>query len=361
MDKNAAELQYRNELRPLYESFAAKLHALLDDLVIKSEISVAQIEHRAKTVEGFLGKLERKNYEEPFQEIKDFAGVRVITYYQDDVLRVANLLRHEFAFDKDQSIDKFEELDVDEFGYRSLHLIISLKEPRKSLLEWRTHSNLSAEVQIRSVLQHAWASISHKLDYKIASQAPPELRRQLFRLSALLELADEEFQSLRDRNEKVVERYQREVTQGDLNISLNLSSLSEFLRQRLNIDQWVELGMRLGLKPDPNLFSDPDFISETERLLLTLQAIGISTLAEFAEMLPRLEKEAPQLLPEFVKKVRANKGEFYAVPIDMLTVLISLGVPNKVPKNFNWGGEFQDEITLTLREACNLIDTKSPA
>jgi GTP pyrophosphokinase len=163
MNHQELESKYRDELLPLYISFASKLSALLDEITKDAEISIAQIEHRAKTLESFLGKIRRKNYADPFQEIKDFCGIRVITYYQDDVSRVVELINNEFDVDKENSVNKSDQLDVDEFGYQSVHLIFSLKEPRRPLPEWKAFTNLVSEIQIRSVLQHAWASISHKL------------------------------------------------------------------------------------------------------------------------------------------------------------------------------------------------------
>ena len=89
MDTAELEKKYRDEYRPKFVSLAARISTLLEDLLKDKGIPVVQIEHRAKTVESFLGKVRLKNYEVPFDEIKDFAGVRVVTYYNDDVEHVA--------------------------------------------------------------------------------------------------------------------------------------------------------------------------------------------------------------------------------------------------------------------------------
>jgi putative GTP pyrophosphokinase len=62
----------------------------------------------------------------------------------------------------------------------------------------KQYADIRAEIQVRTALQHAWSAVHHKLEYKSSTEAPPELRRRLFRLSALFELADEQFSELRD-------------------------------------------------------------------------------------------------------------------------------------------------------------------
>jgi ppGpp synthetase/RelA/SpoT-type nucleotidyltranferase len=237
---------------PSYEAFSLRIHALLEELLKTNKIPFSQIEHRAKTLRSFMNKLERKKYENPFTDIKDLAGIRVITYYQDDLKRLLEVLQREFTIDQDHSIDKLDALNINEFGYRSHHLIVSLKSPRKELIEWKDFADFSAEIQVRSILQHAWAAISHKLDYKTAAQAPSEMLRQLFRLSALLELADEQFSLLRDSDKNIISRYEKELAKGELDISIDLYSLKEYVHSIINLREWFQLGIDAGLKPDPD-------------------------------------------------------------------------------------------------------------
>ena len=69
-------------------------------------------------------------------------------------------------------------------------------------------SNLNAEIQIRTVLQHSWASISHELEYKKITKSRSILQRKLFRLASLIELADEEFKSTRDQHNELIGKIQ---------------------------------------------------------------------------------------------------------------------------------------------------------
>lgn len=89
--------------------------------------------------------------------------------------------------------------DPDRFGYLSLHFIARLSDGRVELVEYRRFKGLRFEIQIRSILQHAWAEIEHDLGYKSASGVPAEVRRRFARVSGLLELADSEFCAIRDQ------------------------------------------------------------------------------------------------------------------------------------------------------------------
>lgn len=342
------ERRYREEYRPLYEAFVPRLHNLLKELIDNARIPVDHIEHRVKTLESFLEKIERKIYNDPFDQIKDFAGVRIIAYYQDDVDKVTQIIRKEFDVDETHSLDKMTVLGSDEFGYRSIHLIASLSERRAILDEWKRFAGLSAEIQVRSILQHTWATMSHKLDYKRQSQVPEELRRQLFRLSALLELADEEFTSLRDRVKGITEGYRNDVSRGELDLPLNLDSLREFVKQKVDLQKWEALGACAGMEPFPQLESKFHSIG-LEILLLTLQTTGIPTIAEFESLFPELEKMTGPL-ERFVEAVNSKGGTVHAVPVDVLILLVSFLKATAIPPDFDWGGKYESFFIEALRE-----------
>lgn len=141
------------------------------------------------------------------EQITDLAGIRLITHYEDDVDRVAQIIESEFVVDAVNSIDKRKALDPDRFGYLSLHYVISLRDDRAALKEYRSFEGLKAEVQIRSILQHTWAEIEHDTGYKSDVEVPKHIRRRFSRLAGLLELADQEFigirEALRDYSLKV--------------------------------------------------------------------------------------------------------------------------------------------------------------
>jgi putative GTP pyrophosphokinase len=335
VDRSEAERNYREKYRGLYQTLSDRASGLISQLLEEASIPISQIEHRAKTVESFLGKLDRKAYNDPFTEINDFAGIRVITYYADDVIKVADVLKNEFDVDSGHSTDKVEELGVDEFGYRSFHLVCKLKPPRSSLIEWKHVKSLQFEVQIRSVLQHAWAAISHKLDYKSASQAPTQVRRQLFRLSALLELADDEFASIRDRTEVIVETYRKDVDRGDLSIPLNIESLKEYIKERIDTREWEQLGTEMGLRSKPEYDSEV-IDSSLNRLFTTLKALGINQIRDFDELVRDAKPAANNILSKIAVTSKKHDYLMFAVPLDVLNVVIAVKKREALPKDFAW-------------------------
>ena len=368
MNKQEAEREYRERYQPLYESLTPRIAQLISDLISDAAIPVSQIEHRVKTIQSFLGKIDRKNYAKPFDEITDFAGIRIITYYSDDVENVAKVLRNEFEVEEANSSDKVEDLGVDEFGYRSFHLVCALKKPRIELAEWKNVKGLRFEIQIRSVLQHAWAAISHKLDYKSAAQAPREVRRQLFRLSALLELADSEFASVRDRTEVLVDRYRSDVDKGDLFIPLNLDSLEQYLSERFDEAKWRGAALNAGLRP---LEKTNEEILESveqqsrERLFQTLQILGVKTLAEADALLRRHITAAKKILPRVADKSEAHGYLMYAIPLDVAAVVLSIAEKERFGSSYkkvNWASEIKaalEELAGTAKPSLKRTKRKA--
>jgi hypothetical protein len=152
-------------------------------------------------------------------------------YYPADVDRVASILSKEF--DVVESSDKGEELDADQFGYRSHHLLVSIKKQWTETPNYKGLEHLPVEIQIRTVLMHAWAEIEHKLQYKNKDQVPRALQRRLFMLSAKFEEADGQFQDL----QSAIRDYRSEIATAaakagsfDENLELNLDTFKEFLK-----------------------------------------------------------------------------------------------------------------------------------
>ncbi|MFC4306618.1 GTP pyrophosphokinase [Cohnella boryungensis] len=194
-------------------------------------MSPFDVQCRVKDFESFYEKNDRKNYKKPFEEIDDICGLRVICYYPSDINRVVSIVKEEFKIL--DSEDKSETLEPDKFGYRSFHFVISLKEDWLKAPNFRELGELKAEIQIRTLLMHAWADISHKLSYKKKEHIPELFQRKLFQLSALFEIADDRFEVLKEEREEYINSLVNELkegqTQSEPNPQLNLDSLQAFL------------------------------------------------------------------------------------------------------------------------------------
>lgn len=84
----------------------------------------AAVTARAKTLGSFLEKIERKGYKHPFDETKDFAGVRLVCLYRSSLELVGRIVRSEFEVLAEEN--KAEALGGDRFGYGAWHFIVRL-------------------------------------------------------------------------------------------------------------------------------------------------------------------------------------------------------------------------------------------
>jgi putative GTP pyrophosphokinase len=203
-----------NDVAHTYGQLASKIKDILSDILLDHGINVHSITCRTKTAESLLRKIEKKNEYSFLSEITDLAGIRITTYFSDDVDKVIDIIEREFKIDVENSVDKREIADPERFGYISSHHIISLNANRSGLVELKKYADLKIEIQSRSILQHAWAEIEHDLGYKTKVEIPKPIRRKFSRLAGLLEIADEEFSSiktlLRTHNETVASKLKDE-------------------------------------------------------------------------------------------------------------------------------------------------------
>ena len=177
--------------RPLYEKFTEKLKSLVDELIHSQGIECHVIESRTKEADSFREKIIRKHEKyTQLTDITDLSAIRIIVYYPSDISKIVFFLENEFSIDRENSKISGEDLNPNEFGYLSTHLVISLNSQRSLLAEWKLYKELKCEIQIRTVLQHAWASISHALQYKTKSDITANLKRKLIRLAGHIEKAD---------------------------------------------------------------------------------------------------------------------------------------------------------------------------
>ena len=201
------------ELGKMSDALTAKIKKFFDE----AGIVVAGIEHRVKTEASLAGKLALKGEKyRDIYDVTDIIGLRVITFYADDVDRVASVMEHHFGIDWENSVDKRTAHDTDSFGYLSLHYIFRVP---KKLYYRRGHPELNKlrfEVQMRTVLQHAWANMNHDTGYKSGVEVPRIYLRQLSRLAGILELVDDEFGRLRTEITDYRRRMQSLVASGRL-------------------------------------------------------------------------------------------------------------------------------------------------
>lgn len=268
--KSSSELlAWHVENAPFYKTLGESAEAIISALCRAHKIDFLAVSHRVKSVESLTEKFIRKGYK-TLEGMTDILGVRVIAYVESDVELIKKVLQGTFMVHPNQSVDKSEELAVDQVGYRSVHYICDLGEARTSLPEFKQFRSTKFEVQIRTVLQHAWAEIEHDRSYKFSGDLPPDLRRRLSLLAGSLELLDREFSAVAhdiDKYEKEALRDARAKTPAEQLISP--VTVRDYFARRPPI---VQL--------DPLSFSRP-----IEGAVRELANFGIRTIEELDQLL----------------------------------------------------------------------------
>ncbi len=183
------------------EQWVALVTSILDD----AGINYLSVTGRAKSITSFAAKAARTvegvpSFSDPIKQITDAIGIRVITYVQSDVAAVADLLDDQVVVVDDRDMG-LETANEGRFGYASRHLLVGLDAARESQSAHSALRGRRAQVQIRTVLQHAWAEFEHDIRYKgtIPDEHVPDLDRRFTLAAGLLELADREFSTIRER------------------------------------------------------------------------------------------------------------------------------------------------------------------
>ncbi len=273
--------EYRQN-HSIYEQLERTASALLESELKQSGIMVFQLSHRLKTEESLRGKLEKKGdkYESAL-DLTDLLGFRVICYFADDVDRIAEKIEGLFVIDRENSIDKRRILEADQFGYLSLHYICQLSPDQA---ETKDLCGIRFEIQIRSVLQHAWAEINHDIGYKSSAGVPHSITRGFSRLAGLLEIADEQFAQFRDSVRKYENESAETVRNDNLeSLPVNEMTLYAFLQNDAAVQKCFQ-DNEIGLVME-------GCEESTERL----EALQIVTMDRFAEMTGRNLEKAVEL------------------------------------------------------------------
>lgn len=265
---------------PLYAACAARFERLIREIIQESGIDVHVIESRVKSVDSFSEKIKRpgKFYSNPLADMPDIIGCRVIVHYGDDVGRVVDVLSREFSVVEHEGGHQPDKLDVDKFGYLSVHLVVAVGEARRELLEWRFYSNFRAEIQIRTVIQHAWSAVSHALQYKQGVAIPSKLQRRLVRIAGMFELADDEFIGIRDQRLLIANEVSKSLENGETYIDLNEVAVMEGVHRWKYAKKSMAFAMDVGFKYFENNEAN---ISEILECILLIGVKNVDEIINF--------------------------------------------------------------------------------
>ena len=268
--------QFR-ELRPSLQQIADEACRLLQNALSEQGIYITAMEHRVKTEKSLAGKLELKGAKyKDINDITDLVGVRVITFYTDEVDKVEAIAKRIFDIDWQESVDKRKLHQLDAFGYNSLHYICRLKTggPR-------------FELQMRTALQHVWSTIEHDTGYKGDVKIPCEYKRQFSRLAGMMELMDDEFSRLRT----VLTDYRRQMLALVKSGKLDDVPLSqETFRSYLELQPFDRLNHRIAAVNQAEIFP-----VSMMSYLPVLESFGLETLGDVQRFIDENSDDAYQL------------------------------------------------------------------
>jgi ppGpp synthetase/RelA/SpoT-type nucleotidyltranferase len=191
--------KYVSKERYTYRLLSEKMKEFLSSILSSEDIVPHSITSREKDPGELREKITREG-EVPdalYEGITDLAGVRIIAYFPSDVDKIVPLIKREFTIDSDLSMDKRLSSDPAIFGYASVHFVAEFRPEMLKLPEYALFDSRKCEIQVRTILQHAWAEIEHDIVYKSPGDIPFRTRRRFACLAGLLEIADREFESLR--------------------------------------------------------------------------------------------------------------------------------------------------------------------
>lgn len=272
----AAVRQYA-EIQPQVEELARRLATWLTTVLDDAGINYLDVAWRGKGVASFAAKTNKTVagtplYPDPMRDITDQIGTRIITYVASDVTAVAGLIKDHLNVVDDKDLGQ-ETASEGRFGYVSRHLQVALDPLWFGDLPVDLVKVASAQIQIRTVLQHAWAEFEHDIRYKgsIPEALAPDLNRRFTLAAGLLELADREFEVIRDRMREAMADRAPETDANDPRIGHE--ELAAFLA-----GHYPEAG-----------WSRTDHYTWMSGLLLEL---GITSLRELAGLLPAVDSTA---------------------------------------------------------------------
>jgi len=270
-------LEEYNEFLPEAEQIKEEVLSKIRQALADNNLLVANVEGRVKTEKSLAGKLELKGNKYHFlSDITDIVGVRVITFYTDDVDKIAAIAENAFEVDWDNSVDKRKMHEIDSFGYNSLHYICRLPGHEQRF-----------ELQMRTTLQHMWATMHHDTGYKSDVEIPREHIRTMNRLAGMLELADDEFSRMRTSINDYRRKVQALVSDGDFDkIPLN----GDTFRNYLTLNPFDKLNKKIAAINQAEIHT-----TSLMPYLEVLHSFGFKTIGDVDKLIRDHEENAYQL------------------------------------------------------------------
>ena len=179
------------------KEIGTKLEILNDEFQhIHQYNPIEHIKSRIKSPESIVRKLKKKGVEVTLENmvkyVNDIAGIRIICSFTSDIYQIADMLRKQSDIKVLSTKDYIETPKAS--GYKSYHMLVSVPiYLSDSVVETKV------EIQIRTIAMDFWASLEHKMNYKFDSDAPEEIRKELFECAVMVEQLDDRMLIINDK------------------------------------------------------------------------------------------------------------------------------------------------------------------
>lgn len=305
MDKYTRKIikQYHNN-QDIYRSIQDDILDIFERIIESNHFRISNIAIRIKDEEALKKKIIYKNKYQDIREITDIVAARIITLFENDVDRLYECIKDNFQVIEYKDKRKKNYDDRIDFGYNSLHLLLKFSDERCQFIEYADYKNIVFELQIRTTIQHSWAEIEHGLGYKSQYEIPKNIRRRLIRLSATLELLDEEFVYIA----KEIEEYNKGLVHIEkvLKTDINANSLIQYVNNSPIINEVLD---DLHQKFHFEFERDSELISQS-RLIQRFHYMGYTYIHELDDFVQKnfqdIEELSRQRIIDHNEKERIN-------------------------------------------------------
>lgn len=279
--------EYKERL-PIYQKMEKKIRSILEDCVRENGIYINALETRIKAEDSLAGKLELKGFKyKTSEDITDLVGARIITFYEDEVDKMAALVGKAFEVDWENSVDKRKMHELDSFGYGSLHYVCRIPYDLYHEDGCPEINRIRFEIQIRTALQHVWATINHDTGYKSGVEVPAHHIRNINRLAGMLELADEQFSRIRTEINDYRRHVKALVRDGNFDeVPLDVDSF----RSYLEMNPFDDLTKKIAAINQAEILYTPIL-----PYLPELKKMGFKTLGDIHKLVKENSEDAYQL------------------------------------------------------------------
>lgn len=281
----------------IYKKMKRDVEDIINTLIEVHHIKISTMSLRIKTEQALRNKIISKNKYLHLEDITDVLGCRILTLFETDVERILDLLEQTFEICEIVDKRKKNKPNRIEFGYNSVHMVVKFTDERCKLVEYQKYQDIRFEIQLRTVLQHAWAEVEHGLGYKSYYEPPMDIKRKLNRLAGTLEILDEEFESI--RYEIALYNQSMNKVEKILKTDINKESLTAFADKSELIQSMIQ---QVAEKYNFTIVHDPAILSQ-QRLVAKLNFYGYQYIHELNHDMEQYQQSILAIGEELSQKI----------------------------------------------------------